>query len=382
MTPAQKQQYWDVGMMTMELIRAAFYHRRPQLPEDTDWDLLLRFCHFHGVGAMAAMGLEGCMELLPPEQAEAWLQEKNKSIRRSMLFNAERQAVSEYLTQIGCRHVLLKGSILQTKYPRIGMRWMNDTDILVDGSFRDTIRAWMEERGYAVRLYGENNVDVYQKAPVYHFEIHTALFGGYRDAELARYYQKLERQLLESAGPMERQMNREDFFIYLIAHAYRHMNRRGIGIRNLVDLYVFCHNWGVPDAAYTRQELEKLGMWEFADSCVSISMKLMEEHSDRPLTDSEKDLLLEFFTSGTFGTGEQVMQRLVQNGEQTVTRKKRIAYVLRRMFPHHEAMAKDYPVLKRHPWLLPWYWLRRLLKGLTGEWKKILAELRSLGKIH
>ena len=382
MTPAQKQLYWDVGMMAMELIRAAFYHRNPQLPADTDWDLLLRFCRFHGVGAMAAMGLEGCMDLLPPEQADAWLQEKNKSIRRSMLFDAERQALSAYLTQIGCRHVLLKGSILQRKYPRIGMRWMNDTDILVDGSFRDVIRTWMEDRGYTVKLYGKNNVDVYQKPPVYHFEIHTALFGGYRDASLSQYYQKLEQQLLETAGPTERQMSREDFFIYLIAHAHRHMNRRGIGIRNLVDLFVFCRNWGVPDAEYTRQELETLGMWEFAESCVSISRKLMEEHSDCLLTNSEKDLLLEFFTSGTFGTGEQVMQRLVQNGAQTVTWKKRITYVLRRMFPHPEAMAKDYPVLERYPWLLPWCWLRRLFKGMAKERETILAELRALRKVQ
>lgn len=372
----RNQQYWELGIQTLELIRSALNGTRPKLPESVDWELLLRFCQFHSVSSMAAMGLESCMERLPEAQAGKWRQEKEKAIRRTVLFETERSAITEHLEEIGCPHVCLKGSVLHKLYPRTGMRQMNDTDILIAASFRDQICRWMTERGYTVVQFGESHVDVYQKKPVFHFEIHTALYGGQRDAVFAEYYRDLERRLLAPGQESCcRQMSREDFCIYLMTHAYRHLTRRGIGIRNLVDLHIFHMAYGDPEPGYTASELKKLGIADFAGLCQSLSRKAFAEPDlSSKLTEEERKLLLVFFTSGTFGTEEQKVQAMVKEGA-SGGRLRKFCYLFSRLFPSMDTLASYHPELRDKPWKYPWIIMTRLIRQVIRAPERIRKEI-------
>ena len=74
---------------------------------------------------------------------------------------------------------------------------------------------------------------------------------------------------------------------------------------------------------------------------------------------------------GIYGTYEN---RLA--GRKNIKEKGRVAYVLARLFPKPEDMARYYPVLQRHKWLLPLFYLIRPFHRLftTGA-EKVAHEL-------
>ena len=66
----------------------------------------------------------------------------------------------------------LKGIILKDYYPSVGMRQMSDNDILFDADAWERVEKHMLSEGYETESVGKGNHDVYQKAPVYNFEMH------------------------------------------------------------------------------------------------------------------------------------------------------------------------------------------------------------------
>ena len=56
----------------------------------------------------------------------------------------------------------------------------------------------------------------------------------------------------------------EDFYVYLVAHEYKHYVRGGTGLRSLLDVYVFLRRMGDSlDRDYIRRETDKLNITEF-----------------------------------------------------------------------------------------------------------------------
>ena len=58
------------------------------------------------------------------------------------------------------------------------------------------------------------------------------------------------------------QFTDEDFYIYMVAHAYKHYSIGGTGLRTLIDFYLFLNqkeasmNW-----SYITEEIKKLSMY-------------------------------------------------------------------------------------------------------------------------
>ena len=58
----------------------------------------------------------------------------------------------------------------------------------------------------------------------------------------------------------------EDFYIYMMAHMAKHFYKRGCGIRNLVDIYVFLEKFGGEmNAGYLKRQFAVLGLTAFAE---------------------------------------------------------------------------------------------------------------------
>ena len=113
---------------------------------------------------------------------------------------------------------------------------------------------------------------------------------------------------------------------------------------------------------------------------------LVEEGTERfryTLSTEEKRLLCYYMTSGVYGTTER---RVVNNMSQY--RKKdgsisKAAYVLKRLFPGKEHY--DYcPALKKHHWLLPFYWVYRVFRMIFSEERRnrIFHEITIVKKIR
>lgn len=356
-----------------------------QIPQRRSFDLneLYRFCKFHSITAIVTMALEEIWKTQPDEETamKQWRQARDKAIRKNVLLNAERERILGFMESIGCWYMPLKGSLLQFDYPKFGMRQMGDNDILCDPEKTEEIYQFMMGSGYSCELHNQGNHDEFIRQPVYNFEIHRALFKPETAPELAAYYADIHsRSVKDDGNAYGYHMSREDFYIYLTAHAYRHFVVSGIGIRNLLDVYVFLGKYEEElDWEYVQTELKKVDAADFESWCRRISKVLFGNPDSVPeLSDADLDVLDAFFASGTFGTEAQLLRKAMEAN--TGKAGGRVMYFLRRLFPSQELLGVMYPVVKGRKWLVPFVWVYRLGKSVLRRPGRVLRELKSFFK--
>ena len=303
-----------LGFRAVYLAACALRNQCPQGNWQADLEELYRFCKFHSITSIAAMALEEAWKIAPAEESamKQWRQTRDKAIRKNILLNAERERILNWMESIGCWYMPLKGSLLQFDYPQFGMRQMGDNDILCDPVKAEEIYRFMLESGYRCEVHNQGNHDQFIRQPVYNFEIHRALFKPETAPEFAAYYADIhERSRKDPNNDYGYHMSPDDFYIYVTAHAYRHYVVSGIGIRNLMDVYVYLEKHGDGlDWDYIQRELTGLGAWDFECWCRRMSKALFGEPNLAPeVSDADLAVLDAFFASGTFGTEEQLLRK-------------------------------------------------------------------------
>jgi hypothetical protein len=174
-------------------------------------------------------------------------------------------------------------------------------------------------------------------------------------------------------------MSRSDFFIYMMAHAYNHFQESGIGIRHLLDVFVFLGKYEQElDRHYVDRELEKLGLYEFSHWSTRISRELFERSQHSTSLQAEDALLLDaFFSSGSHGTEEQLFRKSYEKFAAS-SGNSRFRYFLHRMFPSRKLLGVTYPIVKKHGWMVPFVWICRLIRSVFIRPDRVLRETRNL----
>ena len=247
---------------------------------------------FHKLAACVSFALESYE--LDAKLLKQYNQVKSMAVRKNILFNTEREQIYSYMEDNGIRHVSLKGIVMQTFYPKFGMREMGDNDILYDSVYQDKMYNFMINRGYHAEIYKRSNHDEYMKAPVYNVELHNALFMRSESPKLYDYYSEVvDRLILVEGKKYELRFSDEDFYIYNIAHAYKHYSSGGTGLRILTDTYVFLKaKKDTLNISYIANECKKIDIDDFELMCRTLSQKLFSLDSER-YDLSEKDKLIE-----------------------------------------------------------------------------------------
>ena len=372
------------GFAASYLAACALSDITPQLDETVDQQELYRFCKFHSITSIVAMAMERYWKEHPgdPELMKKWCRDRDQAIRKNVLLNAERERILNHLESIGCWYLPLKGSLLQYDYPKFGMRQMSDNDILYNEAKTAEVHAFMLQNGYEAVTYLKGNHDEYVKKPVYNMEMHRSLFMGAVNPEMAAYYRDVENRMCKDDGNrFGYHFSREDFYIFLVAHAYKHYLHGGIGIRNLLDVFVYTEKYrDCLDWTYLEKEIRSFGAWEFDEECRRLSRKLLSPEGKRDnLSEAEIHALDIYFSSGAFGTSDRVVANKLEtcgNG-----RGGKLRYLFRRMFPSVEYLAENAPILRTKPWLAPFFYVKRFFIVLFERRKFITEELRILLKL-
>ena len=369
---------------------------REQL-ENVDEQDLYKTAGKHHVRALCAAALRDGGHLdeggIFAGAAGRWKKALKAAVIRNMRFDAERGVILEYFEKAGIWYLPLKGILLHRMYPELGLREMADNDILFDAGRCADVRDFMKARGYEVRKYGEGAHDVYVKPPLFNFEFHRYLFGGYYSRKQAEYFRETAaRMIRDEDNSFGYHLSDEDFYIYFVAHAYKHHSGAGTGIRTYADDYVYRKAKGAAlDFSYIDRELEKLGLTEYSQALRKAGDTFF---SPQRLTcggemDGETLRLLRYaLGSGAYGnTDNRVINRfsglLGKTGSYRVTDKLR--YLIRRMFPDREFMlgyAETFaPFFCRHQWLLPLAYPYRLVTKFFVHHKIMKKELESLRRL-
>ncbi len=339
---------------------------------------LYEISRFHSLTALVCEGLKRS-DFSPSEDEQEYMtafqREREKSVRKNLMLDTERAKLVAFMEQHGIWYMPLKGVVLKTMYPQIGLRQMADNDILFDETFRKNVRDWFAEQGYEVKAYGQGNHDVYLKKPVYNYEMHTALYGASHRPEWQAYYKGVKERLVkDETSTYGYHFTDEDFYIYFITHGFKHFDGSGNGVRFLLDLYVYLTaNQTTLDFVYIKKELKKLGVAEFEKNCRELVSDLFSDiHSFdfETLSNEKREQLLYFLSSGTYGT---TAQRI----EKGISRHGKIKYLLLRLFPGTEVLRGYHPIF-RYRGLIVFGWVYRGCKIMTSRSDKVMKELREI----
>ena len=315
----------------------------------------------HYLSAVAAYALETA-----GIHDERFEQARVGAIRKCAMMDDDQESVLEALEKAGIWYMPMKGAILKDLYPAYGIREMSDRDILFDASRAADVRTIMESLGFTTSKYNHGYHDCYQKEPVSDFEMHREIISPYAGKKIYFYYRNVKDRLLKDD---EKQQGwhfcPEDFYVFLMAHEYRHYSMSGTGLRSMLDTYVYLQK--IPmKMEYIAGETNKLGINAFEETGRSLAIHLFQGGE---LTADEISMLRYCISSGAYGNQRNRMQNILsKNG--------RIGYFFSRLTIPYHGMVELYPVLRKVPLLYPACWGHRLIHALFYKRERLVYQLK------
>lgn len=323
--------------------------------QSMDLETLYQLAAFHTVRAAVCVALKSA-----DVEDNAFDQAYKKAIRKNIYLDVERKAILSEFEQQGIWYVPLKGAVLKDFYPENGMREMSDNDILFDPGKQEHAMRIMLKNGYTAIRVGKYYHDNYHKPPMLNFELHTSLFDENQVELLYRYYADTMRLLRrDEDSQYGYHFSDEDFYVYMTAHEWKHFSAGGMGIRSLMDCYVYCKAKGhTLDWAYITEQCRQLAIDDFEQLRRQLAEKVFSAETLPALTEKEQELLLYYLSAGTYGNWENVVKKYLKN-------RSKASYILWQIFPDMDYMKRSVGFVKKHPLLYP--------AGIVYRWGRILA---------
>lgn len=376
----------DTGRVLCRLLGAWVNGTALTAAELPDFEALFQTAGRQLLAAAACTALEstGLLAACPPRTAKKLQDAKAKSIRKTLLMDAERRRLLALFDQRGIWYAPLKGPVINALYPQYGTRRFADNDILFDAARRSEVRRLMRRQGYTVRGERHECHDACRKPPVYNFEMHHKLFAeNGRSKFLAActaYYRDVRQRLVKDEGSgFGYHFRDEDLYVYLLAHAFKHYDGAGTGLRTLFDLWLYRQKKPALDGGYIAAELEKLGLTDFECCCRSLAGKLFAAAAAE-LAPDEATMLGVMEGAGAYGTEAHRLQGDLQrlSPGAAVTGRTRAKYLWRLVFPDLAWYRAYAPFAYRHRWAIPFFWVRRMFGAVFARRERNLRRLRAL----
>ena len=333
--------------------------------ENMTLDGVYKVAENHKLTSAAAMALEsvGIHE-------HSFTQSKGKAIRKNAALDLERAKLLSFLDKNNIWYIPLKGIIMQDYYPEYGMRQMSDNDILFDKKYREEVKEYFESQGYRVKEYKKRHHDVYLKEPVYNFEMHISLVGKHFST-MHYYYKNVKKRLIPNKTGSGCHFSNEDFYVYMIAHDFKHYSHSGTGLRSLLDIYVFLNKFSdTLDMKYIESELTKIGIDDFENELRALALDVF----GKGIIDSNKEMLEYIILSGAYGSVENI----VSDAKKSRDTSSKLKYIINRIFKPSSVLRLYYPLFYRYKILLPFLPLYRFIRMFTSSRKKVKKEIKAL----
>lgn len=370
-------------------------------PVDISWELVYKLAARNSVQGLAWFGAETCDDV-PNDLRATWKASADRVLYRHAMFGIERESILKDMAARGLSYLPLKGLLLVNYYPRPEMRSMCDNDILYgyvepdpQGGYRiqgatererekiiyqatKELNDIMLAREYSIRSEHSGNHETYLKKPFYNFEMHRKLISI--SSSLYAYYENpWKRAIRDELDPFAYRFSDEDEYVYVIAHAFKHFDVAGCGIRILADIYAFMEAKGRGlDWAYVQKQFEALGISDFERQMRELA--LVGLNGGANLTDAQLELLWYMVGSGTYGTDSQ---RIANNIKKNIDAKgggatSKARYLWRRIVGGKGFIEEHFPVFHKHKILLPFYPFYRVFWIATRNRGGKLKEIKML----
>lgn len=273
----------------------------------------------------------------------------------------EVEAVFSAFRENKIKFLPLKGSVIKNLYPQQEMRTMSDADILISLEQKEKIAEIMKNLGFAFSLESNHEL-VWEKSTLY-IELHKSLFPSYFANAQVIYADSWCHAKPIAAGSSEYKMEPEELLLYLFTHFAKHYKDGGIGLRHLIDLWVVRTCYPNIDNEAVHSQLKKLHLDVFYENVMRTLSVWFEDACEDAITDQITNSV---FNSGAFGSGKlrRIGAAVAQTSKLKAPSQLRRIVFWKLLFPPYQLMKRDYPVLKKLPFLLPFIWLIRAFKAV------------------
>lgn len=354
------------------IIKAALLDEKYEISADFDIEKAVVLAKKHGVAVMLYYGLLNCNldNSLPIMKQLFMLTMQNMAVSERQIYTIK--CVFDAFDKCNIDYMPLKGTLLKDIYQKSEMRSMGDADILIKPEQYERIKPIMQELGFE-NMTESNHEYIWQNKAAC-IELHKRLIPSYNKDFYAYFGDGWRLAKIKSGCCYE--MTDEDQMIYLFTHYAKHYRDAGVGIRHIVDLWVYRNKNTNLNEEYIKAELEKLQLYDFYSNTIRTL--------DCWFCDGESDSVTDFitniiFNSGVYGTKEaNILSEALKiskiYGVENVKNQKRIKLI----FPRYESMCRKYVFLRKAPFLLPVMWFVRIFDILMFKRESIKVKRENI----
>lgn len=348
-----------MGNIVINVLKSRLTGCEYSFPDNVDYEKLYKFCEMHKVTSLVAGDVVKC-ESIPPEIKALFQKQLFRCAARHTAQEKEMHGLTDMFTENNIKHCFLKGTKVSRYYPEPELRFMLDMDIYIEPEKFEQAKELMLQRGYEV-ISVESDKDIaLSKKPFLNIDLHKELKYDYDKGY--DYYKSAFSRLTDVDGTTAMNMANEDFYVYILSHTAHHFETAGTGIRSIVDHY--CIRKGLLpqcDSAVLEKGLEDTGLKIFNDRMNALCDYWFEGSQ---ADESVQAMAQYIFLSGVYGTQTNTYMSGIGRGEYGETKS---SYFMKRIFPSYKSMSARYPVLKKLPFLLPLFWLIRIISAAFGK---------------
>ncbi len=294
------------------------------------------------------------------------------------------------LNKAGIDHVFLKGTYLKTLYPKPYMRAMGDIDLLVRKETIEDVRILLQEHGYRLESKSAQH-DFYIKEQEF-VEVHPTLYKAFSK----RYENILQNPWEEAEAVIEHthRFRPEFHLLYLLFHLVKHFHSSGVGLRSILDIGVFMRHHEIDlDKKRFENFLQEGNLTRFFQNMLYLNRMLFGiETSEQFLADytMSEELFAKtvtfIATSGIHGQGEGfnrfLTKQIRSTKDQRLQKQNKLRVLLSILFPAKASMKTMYPVLEKHPYLLPFTYVARVFRLAIRKRKRSFAKFKELRNVE
>lgn len=284
--------------------------------------------------------------------------------------SAEFSDLYHKLRSAGLHPIVVKGQLCSRLYPLKDHRISADDDLYISDAEFMACHEQLLANGLTTdtptdELATADEVSYTKNGSPLYIELHRHLFDSAEDAhdELNHFFADLNP--VEIDGFLA--MPPHEHLLYLLLHAYKHFVRSGIGLRQFCDIGLWAREY------HTEIDWQRLH-----DQCASVHAATFAAAAFRIAKDylgiafdlstpwdasiDVEPLLHDTLCGGVYGSNDltRLHSSTVTLNAVKASRTGEKSSVLSTVFPKREYLERNYPYLKKRPYLLPVAWAQRI----------------------
>lgn len=357
------------------LIRSGLYGTKASVPLDFDWKHAIEVAKKHQILPILYYGIHNSgIKLEQQIQSEI-----NAYVYRSAAIDCKQSYEAKELKSMfnskKINFAMLKGAHLKEYFSESVMRSMSDLDIIICPNQIGVAKSLLEAKGYIFVAETDHVIEMTKSDSLF-IELHKKLIPS--NGSFGLYYEnswKFFHPMKDNS--MEYMMSPSDEYVFLFVHFTKHYISGGVGIRQMLDLWLFAEKEKNINYTYVREQFELLGIAEFWKNICDTLKCWMSDFQTTEKIDFITDVI---FRNGVFGNHKSylISTAIKSNKISAIGKMHRIS---RLFFLPYSGMCVKYPVLKKLPILLPIFWIIRWVESIILHRKRGIKHVKDITNI-